>query len=173
MSGAGPGWTLLPQAVLAPVQWAPQGPGRTCSCAASPCSLQVLSIAQDITVPLPRTRLPASPSAHALSCCLARELTKRHEEFWRGSLQGAVAEFAERGPRGEFVLLVEGAGEEVAAGGAAGGPVGEEQILAALREAVAAGESPSSAAKAVAVQLGQSRKLCYRLSLALAEGQEA
>ncbi|KAL4458213.1 hypothetical protein ABPG75_013078 [Micractinium tetrahymenae] len=112
-------------------------------------------------------------------CCLARELTKRHEEFWRGSLQGALAEFAERGPRGEFVLLVEGASEEAAAAAAAGtagagaGPVGEEQILAALREAVAAGQSPSSAAKAVAARLGQSRKLCYQLSLTLAEGMEA
>lgn len=134
------------------------------------------------TDPLRPSILPASTPSHTLrpparpasllillSCCLARELTKRHEEFWRGSLQDALAEFAERGPRGEFVLLVEGASEEAAAAGSASGPVGEEQILEALRQAVAAGESPSSAAKSVAARLGQSRKLCYQLSLALSE----
>ncbi len=114
-------------------------------------------------------RLPRFPAHPPLSCCLARELTKRHEEFWRGSLQDALAEFSERGPRGEFVLLVEGASEEAAAAGSASGPVGEEQILEALLQAVAAGESPSSAAKSVAARLGQSRKLCYQLSLAISE----
>lgn len=123
------------------------------------------------TLHLPLTsRLPVRPPC---SCCLARELTKRHEEFWRGSLEGALAEFAERGPRGEFVLLVEGAGEGSAPAGAAGGPAGEEQILAALRQAVAAGESPSSAAKSVAARLGASRRLCYQLSLSLEERGEA
>lgn len=40
----------------------------------------------------------------------ARELTKLHEEIIRGSLAELVACFQEREPRGEFTLVVEGAG---------------------------------------------------------------
>lgn len=102
-------------------------------------------------------------------CCLARELTKRHEELWRGTLQEALDEFTERGPRGEFVLLIEGAaaGSAAAAAAPGGGQVGEADIVAALQVAVAAGEPPSSAARSVARQLGVSKKLCYALSLGL------
>jgi 16S rRNA (cytidine1402-2'-O)-methyltransferase len=106
-------------------------------------------------------------------CCLARELTKRHEEVWRGSLGGALAEFAERGPRGEFVLLIEGTdGSAEAGAGGAEEPTTQEAILAALRQAVDAGESPSAAARSVATRLGQSRKLCYALSLKLQQGND-
>ena len=38
---------------------------------------------------------------------VCRELTKRHEEAWRGSISQAIEHFAE--PRGEFVLVVAGA----------------------------------------------------------------
>lgn len=40
---------------------------------------------------------------------LARELTKLHEEVWRGSLDDAVMFLTEREPRGEYVVVVEGA----------------------------------------------------------------
>lgn len=40
---------------------------------------------------------------------LARELTKVHEEVRRTTLAGAAAHYAENPPRGEFVLIVEGA----------------------------------------------------------------
>lgn len=85
-----------------------------------------------------------------------------------------LEEFRERGPRGEFVVLVEGAGTSSAAreaGAAASGEAGEEEVVKALREAVAGGESPSSAAKNVAQRLGVSRKLAYALSLRLADEQ--
>lgn len=48
-------------------------------------------------------------------CCVCRELTKVHEEFLRGTLAEALAEFSRREPRGEIVLLVEAPAE----GGAA------------------------------------------------------
>ena len=38
---------------------------------------------------------------------VCRELTKRHEEAWRGQISDAIEHFAE--PRGEFVLVVAGA----------------------------------------------------------------
>ena len=40
---------------------------------------------------------------------LARELTKIHEEILRFTLAEAVEYYAEQTPRGEFVLVVEGA----------------------------------------------------------------
>ena len=40
---------------------------------------------------------------------VVRELTKLHEEVWRGTLAAAAAEFASRGVRGEVVLVVGGA----------------------------------------------------------------
>lgn len=42
---------------------------------------------------------------------LCRELTKLHEEIFRTTLGEAVAHYAENEPRGEFVLIVEGAPE--------------------------------------------------------------
>lgn len=41
--------------------------------------------------------------------CAARELTKIHEEFIRGTLSTLLAHFAAVAPRGEFTLVVEGA----------------------------------------------------------------
>lgn len=43
----------------------------------------------------------------------ARELTKRYEEFRRGTLRELLAHYVEEEPRGEFVLVVAGAGDEV------------------------------------------------------------
>jgi 16S rRNA (cytidine1402-2'-O)-methyltransferase len=42
---------------------------------------------------------------------VARELTKLHEEIWRGTVSGAIAHFAE--PRGEFTLVIEGGAPSV------------------------------------------------------------
>lgn len=41
-------------------------------------------------------------------CVCARELTKIHEEFRRGSLSELLAHFKINKPRGEFVIIVEG-----------------------------------------------------------------
>jgi 16S rRNA (cytidine1402-2'-O)-methyltransferase len=40
--------------------------------------------------------------------CVAREMTKLYEEFWRGSISGAAAYFSSQQPRGEFTLVVAG-----------------------------------------------------------------
>ena len=94
-------------------------------------------------------------------CCLARELTKTHEELWRSTLSDALEEFTTRGPRGEFTVVIEGRGEveEVV--------VEDEEIFAALRAAVATGVAPSQAAKDVAAALGVPKKRTYNLSLQL------
>jgi 16S rRNA (cytidine1402-2'-O)-methyltransferase len=40
--------------------------------------------------------------------CVAREMTKMFEEYWRGDVSGAVQYFKAQPPRGEFTLVVEG-----------------------------------------------------------------
>lgn len=43
--------------------------------------------------------------------CAARELTKLHEEFYRGTISSCLAWLTEKGARGEFCLII-GAGKE-------------------------------------------------------------
>lgn len=96
-------------------------------------------------------------------CCLGRELTKTHEEFWRSSLAEALAEFEARGPRGEFTMVIEGVGAEE--GG--GANVSDAAVIEELQRAVEAGASPSQAARQVAEELGVAKKRAYNLSLKL------
>ena len=42
---------------------------------------------------------------------LARELTKLHEEIIRTTISGALDYYSEKSPRGEYVLVVEGASD--------------------------------------------------------------
>lgn len=44
---------------------------------------------------------------------LCRELTKIHEEFVRLTIDGAIAKYEETPPKGEFVLVIEGAPEDI------------------------------------------------------------
>jgi 16S rRNA (cytidine1402-2'-O)-methyltransferase len=40
------------------------------------------------------------------SICVGRELTKMHEEIWRGSVSEALTHFTADNTRGEFVVIV-------------------------------------------------------------------
>jgi len=40
--------------------------------------------------------------------CVAREMTKLFEEYWRGTLSGALEYFKSQPARGEFTLVIEG-----------------------------------------------------------------
>lgn len=44
--------------------------------------------------------------------CVAREMTKMFEEYWRGDLRGAVEYFKSQPARGEFTLVVEGKSQD-------------------------------------------------------------
>ncbi len=87
---------------------------------------------------------------------VARELTKLHEELWRGSLDGAVAWVAAREPRGEIVIVVDGAPPPP--------PVADDTVIAELQSALAGGASTRDAAAAVASRLGVSRRRAYQLA---------
>jgi len=85
-------------------------------------------------------------------CSLARELTKLHEEVWRGTLGQAVRRAVEQPPRGEHVVVV---------GGATPPDVEEAEVVAAIAEARAAGLSARDAAAEVAERLGVPRNRAY------------
>lgn len=91
---------------------------------------------------------------------LARELTKRFEEFWRGSLAGAQAWVAEQEPRGEFVILVGGAPHQDEVWD-------DERIKQALQRLQDEGVTGSHAVKQVAKRSGRPRGEVYDLSLRL------
>ena len=84
---------------------------------------------------------------------IARELTKLHEEVWRGTLGGARARADEGTPRGEFVLVI--------AGGPEPAPPGAEEVAAALRDELASGASTRDAATTVAERFGVPRRRVY------------
>jgi 16S rRNA (cytidine1402-2'-O)-methyltransferase len=115
-------------------------------------------------------RLAATLSDLAAACggerhvVVARELTKLHEEVWRGTLAQGAEEFAQREVRGEVVVVLAGAD--------APGPADEEDIERALRRHVEAGASWRDAAGAVATELGMSRRTAYDLGLALRRRDE-
>jgi len=88
---------------------------------------------------------------------IARELTKLHEEHWRGSLAEAVAHVALVAPRGEHVLVLDGAPPAA--------EVGDDEIVAALAEARAAGASNRDAVTEVAAALGVAKRRAYALAI--------
>ena len=90
----------------------------------------------------------------------ARELTKLHEEIWRGTLD-ELANWAAAGLRGELVLVIEGAPPPDPPTGA--------DIAEALRAASAAAPEASvrDLATTVATRLGASRRLVYEVAVGL------
>ena len=98
-------------------------------------------------------------------------LPQVHEEFWRGTLSGAVAEFSERKPRGEITLVVQGVGPNGGFGGVGTSDM-EELMESFLKKMILdEGVSPSDAAKRVSKELGVRKKEAYVLALRLAGKQ--
>ena len=94
--------------------------------------------------------------------CVARELTKRHEELARGTL----AELAERyrdGARGEVTIVVAGAPAAPAAGGAVQ-TLAPGDLEARIAELVAAGHSTRDIAALLARETGLPRRHLYALA---------
>jgi len=85
-----------------------------------------------------------------------RELTKLHEEFWRGTLGEAFDRCEEVEPRGEYVLVLDGA--------PAPGEVTDDQLLEALAAARARGESTRDAVAGVAERFGAAKRHVYDLA---------
>lgn len=91
---------------------------------------------------------------------LVRELTKRFEEVWRGTLDDALSRAEHGEPRGEWVLVIEG--EE---------PTGPDDrtITDALADLLSDGAERRTAVEEVSASLGVPRNRVYRLALGRAD----
>ena len=87
---------------------------------------------------------------------VCRELTKLYEEVYRGRISDAIEHFRE--PRGEFTLVIEGAGDAPAA-------LDEATLKTELQRLRAAGKGARDASAEVADRYGLSRRAVYRLWL--------
>lgn len=89
---------------------------------------------------------------------LARELTKRYEEFWRGSLKDAIAHYKTTPPKGEFTLLI-------APASLVSNPLSTDDIIAELKNLLAQGQSRTEASRNLAQRCDKSKREIYQISL--------
>jgi len=90
---------------------------------------------------------------------IVRELTKLHEEVWRGTLAGAVDHLAERDPRGEYVIVLGGAAPPAEPSTA--------DVTEALRSRLAAGDDKKTATASVAKELRVPKRTVYEIATRL------
>ena len=91
---------------------------------------------------------------------LGRELTKLHEEFWRGTVGAAIIHYQTHQPRGEFTLVIEGAKLDKP-------EMSETTIKVELQELFAQGISRSQASRQLAQKTNLSRRQIYQIALTI------
>jgi 16S rRNA (cytidine1402-2'-O)-methyltransferase len=94
------------------------------------------------------------------SLVLGRELTKLHEEFWRGTIAAALEHYQDQNPQGEYTIVVAGAVLE---------PLvwSEEALIDELKRLLAQGLSRADACRQLAATSQRSRRDLYQLSLSI------
>lgn len=91
---------------------------------------------------------------------LGRELTKLHEQLWRGTIAEAIEHYTHHEPQGEYTIVL--AGAEISQ------PVlSEEALVAELQRLVAQGLSRSEASRQLAQQTALSKRQIYQLALSI------
>lgn len=90
----------------------------------------------------------------------ARELTKLHEEVYRGSVSRAQAHFSAQAPRGEFTLVIAGADPQ------APECWDESRVRSAIEAAAGNEETPTQVAGRLAAVSGWRKRDIYRLIVA-------
>jgi 16S rRNA (cytidine1402-2'-O)-methyltransferase len=93
------------------------------------------------------------------SVCVARELSKRYEEFRRGSVSEVLAHYDLNPPRGEITLIIGGYSTDD------DGVWDEKQVREALLAQLAQGESLNYAAKTVSKMSGWNKRDVYALGM--------
>jgi 16S rRNA (cytidine1402-2'-O)-methyltransferase len=126
--------------------------------------LEALAVEERTTVLFESPRRVAATLADIATHCgagrtvaVARELTKLHEEVWRGTAADAAARAVESEPRGEHVIVVSGATEP--------DPASDADIRAELERLMSLGADRKSAVAEVARSLRVPRRRVYDLSL--------
>lgn len=93
---------------------------------------------------------------------ICRELTKRYEQYIRGSLRQVKEELAAQGVRGEFVILVAGA-----AAAEEHGPASDGDYASLVRELMEQGIDKKEAVRMVAKRCGVPKRSVYQAVIAL------
>lgn len=110
-------------------------------------------------------RLPATVNELAEACggdrrvAIARELTKKFEDVWRGTMAEAVVRSETIEARGEYVIVVDGA--------PAPGAATDDDVDDAIRRCLDAGLSTRDAAAKVAAALDVPKRMAYNAALRL------
>ena len=86
---------------------------------------------------------------------VARELTKRFEEFKRGSVAGLASVYGKADPKGEVVLVIAGAEERA---------VSESDLNEAAKKLRESGKSPRDVMDYLVSALGASRNAAYKIA---------
>ncbi len=89
--------------------------------------------------------------------CVAREMTKLYEEYWRGPISGAIEYFKSKDPRGEFTLVIEGQ-QTIDRGRWT-----EDELLKAIKNELKADKSAKEISTELAEQSGWNKKEVYAL----------
>ena len=92
---------------------------------------------------------------------IARELTKVHEEIWRGNISAGREHFTQNEPRGEFTLVVAGHRPDEKFSWA------EDKVMIALKIGLKQGESPAALSGRVAQASGWERRKVYKMAVNL------
>lgn len=91
---------------------------------------------------------------------IARELTKLYEEFWRGTIEEAIAHYQQKEPQGEYTLLVAGIEPSKP-------QITEAELKAELLGMMKQGASRSQASRQLAKEISISRNKLYQLALTI------
>lgn len=89
--------------------------------------------------------------------CIAREMTKLYEEFWRGNISEAIEHFKSKEPRGEFTVVIEGKKKEESE------KWSEEELTEAIKKELAAGKSAKEISAELAEQSRWGKKEIYAM----------
>ncbi len=87
--------------------------------------------------------------------CVAREMTKMYEEYWRGPVRTAIEYFKSKEPRGEFTLVIAGKKEEDRERWS------EDDLLKAIKKELEAGRAAKEISVELAKQSGWNKKEVY------------
>jgi 16S rRNA (cytidine1402-2'-O)-methyltransferase len=91
--------------------------------------------------------------------CVAREMTKMFEEYWRGDVSGALEYFSFQPARGEFTLIIEGKKKDE------NEKWTEAELLKAIQKGLTAHETPGELAGRLAKESGWTRREIYKIAV--------
>lgn len=91
--------------------------------------------------------------------CLARELTKLHEDFWRGNVGKAIEFYQNHQPKGEYTIIIEGNNQEEEI------ELSETQIKEEIEKLLQQGMSKTEASQYLTKYTKLSRREIYQLMI--------